>query len=114
MADFWGNIAVLGLFWLPNFVVFWLVPLIAYRILIVWVHKNTNSLLAAQLMHAFYTGTLVALSLTTPTAEATLWKALFGMTIWVALLLVMIKFSERLAGNLNEFDRDFIERKPQA
>jgi membrane protease YdiL (CAAX protease family) len=97
MADFWGNIATLGLLWLPNFVAYWLVPLTAYRILIVWVHKNTNSLLAAQLMHAFYTGTLIAVTPSTPDAEAMFWKALFGITIWVALLLVVIKFGERLS-----------------
>jgi len=113
MADFWGSIATLGLFWLPNSVVFWLMPLTAYRILMVWVHKNTNSLLAAQLMHAFYTGTLVAISPTTPTAEAMLWKALFSMTIWIALLLVVIKFGKQLTGNPTEFDGAVIERQPQ-
>lgn len=114
MADFWGSIATLGLVWLPNFVVFWLVPLTAYRILMVWVHKNTNSLLAAQLMHAFYTGTLVAISPATPTAEAILWKALFGITVWITLLLVLIKFGERLADNPTEFDGNVIERMPQS
>ncbi len=102
MADFWGNIAALGLLWLPNFIFYWLVPLTAYRILIVWVHKNTHSLLAAQLMHAFYTGTLVAITPATPTSEGMLWKALFGMIIWVVLLLVVIKFGERLSGKPNE------------
>jgi membrane protease YdiL (CAAX protease family) len=101
MADFWGNIATLGLLWLPNFIFYWLVPLTAYRMLIVWVHRNTDSLLAAQLMHAFYTGTLVVVTPTTPLAEGMFWKALFGMTIWIVLLVVVLKFGDSLAKKSN-------------
>jgi len=97
MADFWGNIHAFGLLWLPNFIVFWLMPLTAYRILMVWMHKNTNSLLAAQFMHAFYTGTLVAISPTTPIAEGMLWKACFAAILWMVLTLVVIKFGENLS-----------------
>lgn len=97
MADFWGNTAALGPLWLPNFIAYWLVPLIAYRILIVWVHKNTASLLAAQVMHAFYTGTLVAVSPVISPTEGMLWKALFAALLWLCMTGVVIRFGERLA-----------------
>ncbi|MFN2173202.1 MAG: CPBP family intramembrane glutamic endopeptidase, partial [Candidatus Promineifilaceae bacterium] len=56
MADFWGNRATLGIYWLPTFIIYWLMPLTAYRVLMVWVYKNSSSLPLMQIMHAFYSG----------------------------------------------------------
>lgn len=89
MADFWGNFANFGANWLPTFIVYWIVPLTAYRILMAYAYKNTNSLLLAQLMHMFYTGTLVAVSPTSlSVTEGWLWQIPFGIVLWIVVLAI--------------------------
>ena len=91
MADFWGNQATFGLFWLPTFVIYWLAPLIAYRILMVWVYTNTTSLPLMQIMHAFYSGTLGVVGPVTSVEEGLLWKALFAALLWAVLAVVVAR-----------------------
>lgn len=91
MADYWGNIANFGGYWLPHFILYWIIPLTAYRILMAWVYKNTNSLLLGQLMHVFYTGTLVTVEPTMPVTESMVWIAPFAATLWVLVIVVMKK-----------------------
>jgi uncharacterized protein len=51
-----------GIYYLPRFVVFWLVGLIVLRFLMLWVYEHTESLLLGQLIHASYTAPLFILT----------------------------------------------------
>lgn len=97
MADFWGNNAAFGLYWLPTFIIYWLMPLTAYRILMVWVYRNSNSLPLMQIMHAFYSGTLGVVGPTTSVEEGLLWKALFAAMLWAMLTVVIIRYGGDLS-----------------
>ncbi len=97
MADFWGNNSAFGLFWLPTFIIYWLMPLIAYRTLMIWVHKNSESLPLMQIMHAFYSGTLGVVGPTTTVEEGLLWKALFAAALWAMLTVVIIRYGGELS-----------------
>jgi hypothetical protein len=97
MADFWGNHAASGLFWLPTFIIFWLMPLTAYRVLMVWVYRNGKSLPLMQIMHAFYSGTLGVVGPTTSVEEGLLWKALFAALLWIMLTTVIIRYGSELS-----------------
>jgi hypothetical protein len=92
MADFWGNHAAFGLYWLPTFIIYWLIPLTAYRILMVWVYQNSNSLPLMQVMHAFYSGTLGVVGPITSVEDGLLWKALFAAVLWVMLTIVIVRY----------------------
>jgi uncharacterized protein len=83
MADWWGNSATFDGYWLLNFVIYWILPLTAYRILMSWMYSNTKSLFAAQVMHMAYTGTLVAISPSLPVQQALVWEVLFAAGLWV-------------------------------
>jgi membrane protease YdiL (CAAX protease family) len=97
MADFWGNRATLGIYWLPTFIIYWLMPLTAYRVLMVWVYKNSSSLPLMQIMHAFYSGTLGIVSPTTSIEDGLLWKALFAVLLWIVLAFVIIHYGGELS-----------------
>lgn len=97
MADFWGNNSSFGLFWLPTFVIYFLLPLTAYRVLMVWVYKNTESLPLMQIMHAFYSGTLGVVGPATTVEEGLLWKALFTVSVWIMLTVVIIRYGGELS-----------------
>jgi len=97
MADFWGNRATLGIYWLPTFIIYWLMPLTAYRVLMVWVYKNSSSLPLMQIMHAFYSGTLGVVSPTTSIEDGLLWKALFAALLWIVLAFVIIRYGGELS-----------------
>ncbi|MBE2225584.1 MAG: CPBP family intramembrane metalloprotease [Anaerolineae bacterium] len=97
MADFWGNNATFGLHWLPTFIIYWLMPLTAYRILMVWVYQNSGSLPLMQIMHAFYSGTLGVVGPSTSVEEGLLWKALFAAALWVMLTGVVIRYGGNLS-----------------
>lgn len=97
MADYWGNNATFGLYWLPTFIIYWFMPLVAYRTLMVWVYQNRASLPLMQLMHAFYSGTLGVVGPTTSVEEGLLWKALFAAAIWGMLTVVIIRYGGNLS-----------------
>ncbi|HRQ38610.1 MAG TPA: type II CAAX endopeptidase family protein [Chloroflexota bacterium] len=97
MADYWGNFAAFDLYWLPTFILFWFMPLTAYRVLMVWVHQNSPSLPLMQIMHAFYSGTLGVVGPTTSVEEGLLWKALFAASLWVMLTVVVVRFGGDLS-----------------
>lgn len=96
MADYWGNIGALGAWWLPHFILFWVVPLPAYRMIMVWVYEHTESLLLAQIMHAGYTGSLLILSPSTTHEDSLLWKAIFATTLWVIVGAIAVTHRESL------------------
>lgn len=90
LADFSGNISGLGVAdWIQWFVVYWILPLTAYRILMTWVYTKTQSLLVGQLMHASYTGWLIILSPATPNQDL-LWETIFAVILWALVALVAI------------------------
>ena len=60
-AGYAGEGASYGWLYLPHFLMFWMVGLIALRVLIVWLFDRTRSLPIAQLTHASYTGGLFIL-----------------------------------------------------
>ena len=91
LADYAGNIATMALTdWLTWAVLFWVLPLSAYRILMTWVYSRTHSLLVAQLMHASYTGWLLVLSPAISFAESPLWQIIFTASLWALVAAVGI------------------------
>jgi membrane protease YdiL (CAAX protease family) len=96
MADYWGNIGAFGGWWLPHFLLFWILPLTAYRVLMVWVYEHTESVLIAQLMHAGYTGSLVMLSPAMTLPESLLWKTLFAAALWLLVGVVALAYGRQL------------------
>jgi membrane protease YdiL (CAAX protease family) len=93
MADYWGNIANFGSFWFPHFIIYWIIPLTAYRVLIAWVYKKTNSLLLGQIMHMFYTGTLIAVSPVLPVSIGLMWEVSFVTMLVIAIVIWIQWFS---------------------
>jgi membrane protease YdiL (CAAX protease family) len=93
MADYWGNIASFGSYWFPHFIVYWIIPLTAYRMLMAWVYKKTNSLLLGQIMHMFYTGTLIAVSPVLPVTIGLMWEVSFVAMLVIAVVLWIQWFS---------------------
>jgi membrane protease YdiL (CAAX protease family) len=90
LADFSGNISNLSVAeWIAWFVIYWVLPLTAYRILMTWVYSHTQSLFLAQLMHASYTGWLIVLSPVTPNTDL-LWQAIFAVVLWILVGIVAI------------------------
>jgi uncharacterized protein len=90
LADFSGNISNLSIGeWIAWFVIYWVLPLTAYRMLMTWVYANTQSLFLAQLMHASYTGWLIVLSPGTPNTDL-LWETIFAAILWLLVGLVAI------------------------
>lgn len=94
LADFWGNFAAYGALWVPYIIIYWLLPLTAYRILMVYAYRRSGSLLQAQLMHLCYTGTLATLSPATSPAEGLLWQAIFAAALWAIVAAVAWKNRE--------------------
>lgn len=90
LADFSGNISNLSVVeWIAWFVIYWVLPLTAYRMLMTWVYSHTQSLFLAQLMHASYTGWLIVLSPGTPNTDL-LWETIFAAILWVFVGIVAI------------------------
>jgi len=58
-------------------------------ILMTWVHANTSSLLLAALMHASYTGALMAFFPATTFGQGLLWQALFATALWVTAMIAV-------------------------
>jgi uncharacterized protein len=84
-------------YWFPFFLAFTF-AMTAMRVLISWLYLNTKSVLIAQLMHISSTGSLVIFSppAVSPRQEV-IWYALYGITLWIAVLIMVKKFGTRLA-----------------
>jgi membrane protease YdiL (CAAX protease family) len=96
-ADYLGAGQSNGVYWLPRFLVMWMVAMVAMRVILVWIYANTGSLLLAQLTHASSTGSLVVLgpSPITP-ANETLWWAVYAIILWLAAGIVIMKYGKRV------------------
>jgi membrane protease YdiL (CAAX protease family) len=89
LVDFRYNVGTMGGGWILEFAIVYLATLTPYRILMTWVYANTNSLLLAVLMHASYTGSLMALFPATTFAQGLIWQAAFAALLWIAAALVL-------------------------
>lgn len=100
LADLIGNVHTMGWLWPLNFVLFWLLPLTAYRLLMVWVYNHTRSLSLMQLMHACYTGTLLVLSPAVAFPQTLVWQGLFAAMLCIFALAVVLATRGRLGSHL--------------
>ncbi len=80
---------------LPIFLLFAL-SLVAYRVLMTWMYTHTGSLLLAQLMHAFYTGSLYVLSASLPADNTLLFNVTLTAVLWVIAAIIAVTFGKRL------------------
>lgn len=91
LADYVIRGTTLGAFWPITFSLF-VLPLTAWRILMVWVYANTQSGVVAQLMHFAYTGSLalfVPLAAISYTEDALIYAVLAG-GLWLLVAIVVI------------------------
>ena len=97
VVNYLGTATPHGAFWFPFFLAFTFATT-AMRVLICWLYTNTKSILMAQLMHISSTGSLVVLSPPAVSAkQEVIWYALYGVALWIAVLLVVKKSGTRLA-----------------
>ncbi len=91
MGDLTGSRAAYGDLFLPHFLAFWLLPLTAFRVLIVWVYDHTESLLLTQLMHASYSPFLFVLGPTGLSAiESLTYETAFTLVLCLVTLAVVV------------------------
>jgi uncharacterized protein len=89
MADYSIRGNALGTFWPVTFGLF-VLPVVAWRILMVWVYDNTESGVVAQLMHFSYTGSLMAfVPVLSPTDDALVY-AVLAAVLWILVGIVAI------------------------
>jgi membrane protease YdiL (CAAX protease family) len=91
LADYLIRGDTLGAFWPITFCLF-VLPLTAWRILMVWVYDNTYSGPLAQLMHFSYTGSLalfVPLAAISHVEDALIYAVLM-VALWILVALVAI------------------------
>src|SRR6202521_2675198 len=97
VVNYLGTATPHGAYWFPFFLAFTF-AMAAMRVLICWLYTNTKSVLMTQLMHISSTCSLVIFSPPAVSArQEVLWYALYGTASWLALLIVVKKFSARLA-----------------
>ncbi len=82
LVDFRYNSGTMGAVWPLEFVVVYLATLTPYRILMTWVFARTKSLPLAMLMHASFTGWLLAFFPATSLAQSLSWQAVCVAALW--------------------------------
>ena len=95
VIDYLGTSTPHGAYWLPFFLAF-TAAMTAMRVLIAWIYSNTNSVVLAQLLHAFSTGSLVVFS--PPRASAaqeSLWYAIYAAVLWLVVAIIATTFGKR-------------------
>jgi membrane protease YdiL (CAAX protease family) len=78
-----------GSFWPITFGLF-VLPLIAWRVLMVWVYDNTKSGVVAQLMHFGYTGSLLLFVPTLSRTDDALVYAVLAVVLWIGVAMVAV------------------------
>jgi uncharacterized protein len=104
LADFSGRGDASAVYYYPRFIVLWIAALIVLRVLIVSAYDKTESLLLAQLLHAFYTAPLFILTPTNANdAQSLAFWAVFTGLFLVFTIIVLV-----WSGNirLRELSRD--------
>ncbi len=84
LVVFLFTVGEMGDAWIVSFIVVYLATLTPYRIVMTWVYANTQSVLLAILMHASYTGWLLALFPATSSTQSLIWQAAFAGSLWLA------------------------------
>jgi membrane protease YdiL (CAAX protease family) len=89
LADYVIRGDALGMFWPVTFGLF-VLPVVAWRVLMVWVYDNTRSGVVAQLMHFGYTGSLAFFVPKLSPADDALVYAVLAVALWVAVAILAI------------------------
>jgi len=89
LVDLRYNLSAMGGGWIFEFAIVYLATLTPYRILMTWVYANTSSLLLAVLMHASYTGAIMAIFPATTFAQGLVWQSAFAIALWIAAAFVL-------------------------
>lgn len=96
-VNYLGTATPHGAYWFPFFLAFTF-AMTAIRVLISWLYTNTKSVLIAQLMHISSTGALVVFSPPAVSArQEVIWYVLYGIALWIVVLIVVKKFGTPLA-----------------
>ena len=95
VIDYLGTATPHGDYWLHFFLAF-VAAMAAIRILIAWLYSHTKSVLLAQLLHAFSTGSLVVFSPPHITgAQEAFWYATYAILLWLFItFLILTRRSE--------------------
>jgi membrane protease YdiL (CAAX protease family) len=72
---------------IAGFVAFYFVALPAYRVLLVWVHDRTGSLLLIMLMHAVLSASTIILQPLSAEGHFT-WNFLLGLALWIVVAAI--------------------------
>lgn len=97
VADYFGSVGGMGMYWLPHFLAQYIVAMTLTRILIAWAYLRTGSVLLSQLMHASSTGFLAALG---PAALTPAQATLADVTYSAALCLIVAALTVRYGRHL--------------
>jgi len=99
---YWGDGTSYGRLFIPDFIVAWVLPLTALRLLIVWLFERTQSTLIAALTHASYTGALVMFwpGGISP-GEEMLWTGAFAVALGGAFVALNV-FGPKAAGSARD------------
>lgn len=85
-AGYWFEGESFGGWFVPYFLLHWILGVGALRMIIVWLYARTSSLLIAQLTHAGYTGGLLLLApIGLGPAQTTLWMSAFSIVLWIVV-----------------------------
>lgn len=84
LVAFLFSFGAMGSAWIVSFAIVYIATLTPYRILMTWVYANTQSVLLAMLMHASYTGWLLAVFPMTSSAQSLVWQSAFAAALWIA------------------------------
>jgi len=91
LSDLWGGLAAYQSYYLLHFFL-WILALTAFRLITVWIYNHTQSLLQAQLSHASFTGSQLAMGPTAPSVEqGIIWYALFTAALWIVAVIVVLQ-----------------------
>jgi len=92
VVDYLGTATPHGANWLRYFLAF-AAAMIAVRVLIAWIYRNTQSVVLAQFMHASSTAALVVLSPARASAgQEAFWYALYAGALWIIVAFVVWSF----------------------
>ena len=89
LVDVRQNHGAMDSAWLLQFAVLYLATLTAYRVLMTFVYAHTERLPLAVLMHASYTGCLLALFPATSFKQGWAWLTALAFALWLAVAVVI-------------------------
>jgi uncharacterized protein len=98
VVDSLGAASPHGQYW-PAFFAGFVALVAVVRVLIAWVYSDTGNILAAQLLHASSTGSLVVLGApgVSPAQEA-LWYVAYAGLLWVIVGVIAARYGSSLTG----------------